>query len=123
MSTIESSAHRSKIDIILTVAGTTGIVALFLPFHHFLGPYTPIKALLDYHAWVLAAPFFLAVPICLAWAMPIMDRRFSRTALALFYALGTGAGAVTLSSFVGALTDDQPGVVAADNEPAARRVT
>lgn len=109
MSTIEPSAHRSKIDIILTLAGTTGIVALFLPFHsNFLGPYIPIKALLNRYAWMLAAPFLLAVPICLAWAIRIMDRRFSQPVRALIYALGAGASAVTLLSFVGVLTDSQP---------------
>ena len=107
MSTIETSAHRSKIDIILTVAGTTGIVALFLPFHHyFIGPYTPIKALWDRNAWVLAASFFLAVPICLAWAMQIMNRRFSRTSRAMLYALGTGSAAATLSWFSDSLMYD-----------------
>lgn len=108
MCTIEPSAHRSKIDIVLTLAGTTGIVALVLPFHsNWLGPHIPIKALLNRYAWMLAVPALLAVPICLAWAIRIMDRRFSQPVQALQYALGAGASAVTLLSFVAVLTDSE----------------
>jgi hypothetical protein len=93
--TIRNMNHR-KVHLMLTIAGLTGIVSLFLPF---TWDVSPMKALLDKDFWKLAAPFFLSVLISIASLRWITTGSFGRTLQIIGYGISALSAIVTISFF------------------------
>jgi len=88
-------AHRSTLHLLLTVVGMTGIAGLFLPFTYST---SPVEAISDSALWLLALPFFLALPASAASIRWIISRSFSRTDRAIAYVASAATAGVTLSA-------------------------
>jgi hypothetical protein len=109
MNDIGGPPPRSAIDILFTIAGATGIAALFMPFYWDV---SPVAALSDFPqakgTWMVGAPFLLAAPILVACAVWIARGRFAPIARAILYALAAAAGCVTVALAALALRLSEP---------------
>jgi hypothetical protein len=85
--------RRLLLDPLLTVAGTAGIAALFLPF---AWSYSPLRAAADEELWPLALPLFLAIFASAASIRWLVSGMFSPVERAIAYAASAEMGAVTL---------------------------
>ena len=92
--TTRQHAHQSIVHLLLTVAGITGIVALFLPF---TWGKSPVDAVSDKELWRLALPFFLAVLASAASIRWVISGSFSRLERTIAYVVSASMVGVTLS--------------------------
>ena len=86
-----------KIPLILTVAGTAGIPAIFLAFTWNTSPWS---AALDKNLWRIAWPFFLPILISITSLRWHTSMKLSQPERVIAYLVSTAMVCVTLSGYV-----------------------
>jgi len=87
-------AHRSIVQLLLTIVGISGTVGLFLPFTY---DTSPVEALSEGGLWRLALPFFLTILATAASIRWLISGSFSGAERAISYVLSASMACVTLS--------------------------
>ena len=83
----------SRLNFILALAGTTGIISLFLPF---TVDVTPWMALSDSYMWKLGTPAFLTIPVTAAYLRLHYRGPFSVVEKWSLYAMALASAFITL---------------------------
>jgi hypothetical protein len=96
MSATTRKTCRRNFHLFLTVAGTTGIAGLFLPFTF---DYSPVESVSDENIWRLAAPFFLSVLITIYSVLRIVPVSFPVAGKVFAYIISAATAGLTLSIY------------------------
>ena len=94
MNPTKQHAHRSIVQLLLTLVGMIGIAGLFLPFTYRV---SPLDAALVGDFWRLALPFFLTVLASAASIRWVISGSFSGGERAIAYVISVSVAGLTLS--------------------------
>ena len=106
MKSVSSIWNRSRIHVSLTLSGTAGIAAIFLPFTYGV---SPVDAALQKELSLfrlLAIPFFVGIIVSGASIRWIISGAFSRAEKAIAYLVSVATAAMPLT-FLGLLVGEQ----------------